>query len=85
MAAPIVIKEINYGTRETPIKHKSIAALEKVWQIWQILNSAWLFEGLLSRKPHQEQVFNMNNLVWCFCVNYIPLNQVTRLIVFMIP
>jgi hypothetical protein len=63
---------------------QSIAALEKVGQIWQIHDGAWLFKALLAPKPHQEHISNINDFVWRFCVNYILLNQVTRLIAFLI-
>ncbi len=84
-AAPILIKKINYGTREMPIMRKCIAALEKVRQIVKIHDNCWLFKALLAAKPHQEHISNIDEFVWCFCVNYIPLNQVTRLIAFPIP
>jgi hypothetical protein len=77
--APISIKKINYGTRETSIMHKCIAALEKVGQIVQIHDSRWLFKALLATKPHQEHISNIDEFAWRFCVNYIPLNHVTRL------
>ena len=83
--APIAIKKINYGTRETPIMRKCIAVLEKVGQIVQIHDGRWLFKALLAAKPHQEHVSEIEYFVWCFRVNYIPLNQVTRLIAFPIP
>jgi hypothetical protein len=83
-AAPIAIKKINYGTCETPIMRKCIAALEKVGRIIQIHDSCWLFKALLAAKPHQEHISNINNSVRRFCVNYIPLNQVTKLIAFPI-
>jgi hypothetical protein len=35
-ASPIAIKKINYGTRETPIMRKNIAALKKVGHVKQI-------------------------------------------------
>jgi hypothetical protein len=73
-AAPISIKNINYGTREMPIMHKCIAALAKVGQIIQIHDGCWLFKALLAAKPHQEHISNINKFVWRFCVNYIPLN-----------
>jgi hypothetical protein len=84
-AAPIAIKKINYGTREMPIMRKCIAALEKVVHIIQIHDGRWLFKALLAAKPHQEHISIINNFVWHFCVNYIPLNQVTKLIPFPIP
>jgi hypothetical protein len=81
-AAPIAIKKINYGTRKTPIMQKCIAALEKVGQIVQIHDGHWLFKALLAAKPHQEHVLDIEDFVCRFCINYIPLNQVTRLIPF---
>jgi hypothetical protein len=64
---------------------KSIAALEKVGQIRQIHDGQWLFKALLAPKPHQEHVSNIKDFVWRFCVNYVPLNQVTCLIAYPIP
>jgi hypothetical protein len=54
---------------------RSIEALAKVVQIRQIHDGQWLFKVLLAPKPHQEQVWNIKDFVWCFCVNYIPLNK----------
>jgi hypothetical protein len=64
---------------------KCIAALEKVGHIRQIHDGQWLFKRLLAPKPHQEHVYNIDDFVWRFCVNYIPLNQVTRVIAYPIP
>ena len=74
---PIAVKKILYGPKETPIMRKAIAALEKVGQIRQITDGRWLFKALLAPKPHQEHVRHMDNFVWRFCVNYIPLNSIT--------
>ena len=79
------IKKILYGLWEIPIMRKSIAALEKVGQIHQIHDGQWLFKALLAPKPHQEHMCNIEDFVWRFCVNCIPLYQVTRLIVYLIP
>ncbi len=59
--APIMIKKINYGTGETPIMCKSIAALEKVGEIQQIHDGAYLFKPLLALKPHQEHITKPKN------------------------
>jgi hypothetical protein len=64
---------------------RAIAALEKVGQIHQTTDGCWLFKALLASKPHQEHVQNIDDFVWCFCVNYIPLNSVTRIIAYPIP
>jgi hypothetical protein len=44
-----------------------------------------LFKALLAAKPHQEHIRNIKDFVWRFCVNYIPLNGVTRIITYPIP
>ncbi len=67
-----------------PIMRKCIGALAKLRQIVQIHDGQWLLKALLAAKPHQEHVSNIDNFIWRFCVNYIPLNQVTRLIAFPI-
>jgi hypothetical protein len=64
---------------------KAITALEKVGHIHQITEGRWLFKALLAPKPHQEHVQNIDDFVWRFCVNYIPLNSVTRTIAYPIP
>jgi hypothetical protein len=63
----------------------SITALAKVGQICQITNGCWLFKALLAPKPHQVHVRHIDKFVWHFCVNYIPLNSVTRIIAYPIP
>jgi hypothetical protein len=84
-AAPIAVKQIRYGQQEIPIMEQSIAALKKMGQICQIHDGQWLFKALLAPKPHQEYIRDIKDFVWCFCVNYIPLNQVTHLIAYPIP
>jgi hypothetical protein len=74
-----------YGPKETVIMRKSIAALTKVGHIHQIHDGRWLFTALLAAMPHQEHILNIKDFVWGFCVNYIPLNQVTRQIAYPIP
>ena len=84
-ARPICVKNINYGPREIPIMRKHIAALEKLGHIRQIHAGGWLFKALLAPKPHQEHVRHISDFVWRFCVNYIPLNQITRPVAYPIP
>jgi hypothetical protein len=64
---------------------KCIAALEKLGQIEQTHSGQWLFKALLAPKPHQEHVTNIDDFVWRFCVNFIPLNAVTRVVAYPIP
>ncbi len=84
-AKPIAVKKINYGPKETVIMRKSIAALAKVGQICQIHDGAWLFIALLAPKPHQEHICNIEDFVWRFCINCIPLNMLTRMVAYRIP
>jgi hypothetical protein len=84
-ARPIAVKKILYGKLESVIMRKCIAALAKVGHIWQILNGSWLFKALLAPIPHQEHVKNIDDFVWQFCVNYIPLNGITRIVAYPIP
>ncbi len=59
--------------------------MQKVGHIRQIHDSQWLFKALLAAKVHQEHISNIEDFVWRFCVNYIPLNQVTRQVAYPIP
>jgi hypothetical protein len=84
-APPIAVKNIQYGPKELPIMRKAIAGLEQVGHICQIHDGRWLFKCVLAAKPHQEHVRDINDFVWRFCVNYQPLNSVTRIIAYPIP
>ena len=82
---PIAVKKIMYGLNKVPITRKAIAALEKVGYIRQIMDGRWLFKAVLMPKTHQEHVRHITDFVWRFCVNYVPLNVVTRIITYQIP
>jgi hypothetical protein len=82
---PIAVKKIQYGPKELPIMQKAIAALEKVGHIFQMHNGNWLFKAVLAPKPHQEHICDINNFVWRFRINYVPLSSGTRIITYPIP
>ena len=63
----------------------AVAALEKVGHIRQMHDGCWLFMCVLAAKPHQEQVRDIADFIWRFCVNYVPLNSVTHIIAYPIP
>ncbi len=65
----IAIKKINYSDNETVIMWKCIAALAKVRHICQIHDGESLFKTLLEPKPHQENIRDIDNFVWQFCIN----------------
>jgi hypothetical protein len=59
--------------------------LAKVGHIIQTTNDQWLFKGLLAVEPHQEHICSIDEFVWHFCVNFNPLNSITKLIAYPIP
>ncbi len=60
--------------------------MAKLGHIRQVHGGEWLFKkALLAPKPHQEHVQHIDDFVWRFCVNYIPLNQITKPVAYSIP
>jgi hypothetical protein len=49
--------------------------------------SEWLSKSVLAPKPHQEDITSdkIDNFVWHFCISYIALNQVTKVLSYPIP
>jgi hypothetical protein len=82
---PICLKKIIYGPWEILIMRRCISSLAKLGHIRQVHGGEWLFKTLLAPKPHQEHVHHINNFVWQFCINYIPLNQITCPVAYPIP
>ena len=48
-------------------------------------NSSWLSRVVLAPKPHQEEILEIYDFIWRFCISYIALNQVTKVISYYIP
>ena len=84
-AKPIACRNATFGPRELPIIEKAIAKLLALGHIEQIFEGEWLSKPLLAAKPHQENVTNIEDFIWRFCVSYIALNSVTKLITISIP
>jgi hypothetical protein len=42
-------------------------------------------QSRLTAKPHQEHVHGIKDFAWRFCINYVPLNSITRIIAYPIP
>ena len=80
-APPIAVKNTRYGPKELLTMQKAIAGLEQ----GQIHDGRWLFKCVLAAKPCQEHIRDIDEFVWRFCVNYQPLNSVTRIIAYPIP
>ena len=60
---------------EAPIMQKLIDALLSNDQIELSIDGQWISRCTLAAKPHQENIINIDDLIWLFRVNYIPLNQ----------
>ena len=84
-AKPIACKNVNYGERESIIMDRHIGVLQKMDHIEQTFLGEWLSRALLAPKPHQEGIYDLANYKWRFCVSYIRLNQVTRVITYPMP
>jgi hypothetical protein len=84
-ARPIRCRNPNFGPLETPLMEKAIAKLVELGHVGQIHDGEWLSKPLLAAKPHQENVTNIEDFVWRFCVNYIALNAVTKIVAMPIP
>ena len=80
-ARPVACKNPTFGPLELPIIKKAIEKLLELGHIRQIFDGAWLSKPLLAPKPHQENVTDISNFVWRFCVNYVGLNSVTKVFI----
>ena len=76
-AKPIHCRNPNFGPLETPLIEKAIAKLCELNHVGPIHDGEWLAKPLLAAKPHQENVTDIADFVWRFCVSYIALNAVT--------
>lgn len=86
-AKPTVAKGIQFGFHERPIMQDAIDALLQKDQIVPDSESEWLSKPVLAPKPHQEEITGdkIDDFVWRFCISFIALNQVTKLISYPIP
>jgi hypothetical protein len=83
-ATPVCCKNPSYGIHKGPIMQKSIDAL--LANNWiRRCGGPWGCKGILAGKPHQEDVWNIDDYIWRFCVNFRPLNAVTLAFEFPIP
>ena len=86
-AKPTVSKNIRFGMHERPILQAAIDALLDKNQIAPDTESEWLSKPVLAPKPHQEGITGdkIDKFIWRFCISYIALNQVTKIISYPIP
>ena len=86
-AQPVVAKGIRFGMHETPIIQAAIDGLLQKNQVTPDTESQWLSRPVLAPKPHQEDktIEDIDSFEWRFCISYIPLNRVTKLVPYPIP
>ena len=82
---PVATKNRRYGMHEAPIMQKGIDALLGNDQIGHTEKGEWLSRATLAPKPHQETITDIDEFIWRFCINYILLNQRTKIIAYPIP
>jgi hypothetical protein len=82
---PTVARNIHYGIHETTIMQRAIRSLLSNNQITIDDDSSRLFRVILALKPHQEEILKISDFIWQFCISYIALNQVTKVISYYIP
>lgn len=75
---PIAVPLPRYGMYEAPVMQKTIDRLLDFGHIRLDNKSPWGFRITLAPKPHQEDVKDIEEYIWRFCINYIQLNRVTR-------
>ena len=79
------LQECNLWPTRVALIKKDITNLLDLGNIRQIFDGAWLSKPFFAPKPHQENVTDIANCVWRFCVNYVGLNSVTKVISLPIP
>jgi hypothetical protein len=82
---PVACRQPHYGLHETPIMQKTIVKLLDLGFVKPDSTSPWGARITLAPKPHQENITEMEDYIWRFCINYIRLNMVTRLAEYPIP
>ena len=82
---PIRCRNPNFGPLETPLIEKAIAKLVEIGHAKHIYHGEWLSKPLLTAKTNQENSTEIEDFVWRFCVNYIALNSITKIIAMPIP
>ena len=79
-ARQIRCRNPTFGPLETHLIEKAITKLVELGNAKHIYHGEWLSKPLLAANTHQENITNIEDFVWQFCVNYIALNSVTKII-----
>ena len=81
---PVACRAPNYGIHEGRIMQEHINDLLHNGWI-RSCGGGWCSKIVLAPKPHQEDIIDIKDFVWRFCVNYRPLNTVTKTFDYPIP
>ena len=84
-APPVSVKTLHYGLYKTPIMQKTIDMLLHYKFVTQDYSSPYNLNIVLATKHHQEDINNIDDYIWRFCISYISLNLSTRVINYPIP
>ena len=81
---PICCRNPTYGPHKKSIIMEQISSLlDNDWIV--VCGGSWGTQIVLSAKPHQEHIDDMNKFIWRMCVSYRGLNKVTKLYEYLIP
>ena len=76
-AKPVCCKKSRYGPHESKIIMEHIKTL--LGNDWiERCEGPWGSSIVLSTKPHQEHIKDIDNFVWRICVSYRKLNAITK-------
>src|SRR6478672_1305962 len=81
---PVCVPQPKYGLYERKIMQDQIDILLKNGMIKENF-CPWACKIVLAAKPHQEHVTELPDYKWRMCVNFQPINRVTRAFKFLIP
>jgi hypothetical protein len=72
---PVAVRKPHYGLHETPIMQKTILKLIELNFIRPDVISPWSSRITLAPRPHQENISDINEYIWRFCINYIRMHD----------
>ena len=85
VSPPMNCKKLHYGVHESQIMQKTMDTLLKTGFIVDDYFSPWNSNIVLVPKPHQEDCIDIDEFIWRFCISYVQLNLVTKIISDPIP
>ena len=74
-----------YGTHETRIIEEQIQALLNNGCIVPDTESPFMSKIVLAPKRHQYGVTDVDDIIWRFCINYVGLKKITKVMAYPIP